>query len=295
MFKYLAATSVAALLAIGAAPASAALFVPPAGPLFIKFSNLEQISPTGSIKTFDAAGETNWGILQVSEVRTGQVQIPNVNIGTTSNVLFTGNGTRQITGIFYGAHLNSFDPVSGVLKSKDGFIDLYYDEAGGGGGAAGTMVDVGNSSLNTPGGRTALNQYTGFTDGIFLGRLAFSPGAVAGDNTTTIVGDSVNTLGPPNFATGQAQSYADVDLSAGGAWASLLDTDYFTTTVGTRDVKLKNSFNFLPSWSGAPDIIGASSDDPAQAFAVPEPGTLASLGLGLLGLGWVARRRRARG
>jgi hypothetical protein len=56
-------------------------------------------------------------------------------------------------------------------------------------------------------------------------------------------------------------------------------------------VRFSNFFNDLPSWDGTSGIVGFRSNDPARVLTVPEPGTLTLLGLGLLGLGFVVRRR----
>jgi hypothetical protein len=91
--------------------------------------------------------------------------------------------------------------------------------------------------------------------------------------------------------SGQADSFGNIDLSAGGAWASTLNGDWFNTPFGTRDIRFSNFFNLNPLWDGAGDVIGLRSNDPARVMTVPEPMSLTLLGLGLLGVGIRSRKR----
>lgn len=314
--------TIALLLAAGVLAGSAAhaapLNITGDGPLFIKFSNREQISPTGGILSPDGNFESSWGILNVDTVREGVVnEAPSVSttgeIGpaATTDPLFTAGGFSggQITGIFYGLEAESFNATTGILNSTGGFLDLYWDELGFAGG--GTAADL-NAAL--PSSRTADNQYDDFTDGELLVRLAFDTGILNND-TTTVTGSNTGT--GTIDGTGVAEGFFSVaDLDGDGVidaddglWAVALDSDFFNVDTDgdgvfgeegeRRDLRFKNSFNNLDDWDGtAADgetpVIGASSDDPVQAFAVPEPSSVGLLGLGLLalGLGGSLRRRR---
>jgi hypothetical protein len=103
-----------------------------------------------------------------------------------------------------------------------------------------------------------------------------------------IVGD---TIPSSNGFTGQADSYGSVDASAGGLWANQLNSDWFQSYLGMRDLRFKNSYNYNPVWSQGSDILGARIDDPGQAFALPEPGALSLMGLAMVGMGAALRRR----
>jgi len=249
----------------------------PTGPLFIQFQNFEQISPTAGSGT-----ENAWGIVQVRQISTGIVIIPNSEIA--GNVSFfdgTSATGPQVTGMFYG--LNATTCTSTPLCSSGGLLDLYWDDP------SGTIVTW-DSAILTPALRTGVSTYTGITDGTFLARLAFASGADAANGGITLTGDVIPSS---TGFSGVANGFLNVDVTAGGAWANTLNGDWFNTVFGTRDFKFKNSYiGPLASWTGA-NALGAFSTDPVQAFAVPEPGTVALVGLAMAIAGGLARRRRS--
>ncbi len=281
-----------------------AVFIPAAGPTYIKFDNREQFCSDNCI-TSGGVAEDNWGIALAATVSFGTVVVPGSTIAL-GLPQFTSGASAQITAMFYGLQQESL--VSGVLESKGGFMDLYYDEPGLVGG--GTIVNIAGL---LPGSRTALDQYAGITDGVFLGRIAFAAGVNPIDALTTITAN--NSGFPDSLLSGSAMGYGNAVVGATnwqgttGVWEDVLNTDFFTNiggtplAFGTRDVQFRYEFSSLDAWStgcnptGEGTCLGASSADPITFSAgivsnpVPEPGTLSVLGVALLGLGAIRRQR----
>lgn len=295
---------------LGITASAQAFWTPPASsPLYIKFSNDEQIAvsgngitaPTGGylLPTGISSAEQNWGILSVSSIQLG-----NTSINPYLYPAITGAGSNkmpsniEITGIFYGIQQYTGAGCPTAICSSGGYIDLWGDDSN----AVGfTTADIASA---TSGQRTGQNTFTNFTDGTFLGRLAFNWGIVSGNENIDIKG---NQAASDILAgqQGQAESYADIiDVNgdgkidaSDGAWAALLNGDYFpvlgaTGNVEYRDFRFNNNYNLNPAWSSGTDIVGAVSDDPARVYTTPEPGTIALLGLGFLGMVPLARRRK---
>ena len=274
----------------------------PVSPLFVQYTSNEQFSLSNSIpsSTTPPGTEGNWGILQITKISTGTALPPlgsDIQGGATSVFNDGGPGGPQITGIFYGTKVNtengSPSPPPPGSSATGGFIDLYWRDVG----TANIGADL--AAPFNPALRVNQKTYLGYAEPlnpafIFLAQLAFGPGC-DGDPIHTICTGVV-----PATTDGVAKSYQSVNLAAGGVWASLLDSNFFTVDANgnplvlAQDIRTDSNFtrNGAGMWDVAgTDIIGLRSNDPVRALVTPEPGTLSLLAFGLLGgVGFLRRR-----
>ena len=253
----------------------------PPGPAYLKYSGQEQIAINGA-STWTDNKEINWGVFIMSTMEGGSVSAPHDQIDPTGDIFFAnGFGGGQVTGMFYGIE-RGLPSATNPFPATKGYMDLYWRDL--------SVMSKTTLASGVTGVRCGYSCANGYTQGTFLARLFFDTGMDVGNPLNTIVGTSIPSS---NGFSGQADSYASVDMSAPGLWSYHLDSDYFHTALGARDLRFKNSYNYNRRWNGGPDVLGARVDDPGQAYVLPEPGALPLMGLALLGMG-AALRRRAR-
>lgn len=276
--KKLLAFAVGAVMSMGAyaAPAPSTL---PAGPVYLKFSGQEQIAINGA-HTF-GTNEINWGVIVVSTAEKGAVNTPHDAIDPNGNIFYVNGQGGQITGMFYGVQQGT-PSATNPFPATGGFLDLYWRDL-----STMSQSSIANDAIN-PSVRCGQSCATGFTEGTFLARIMFDTGMDVSNPNNSIVGNQVPSS---NGFSGQADSYGSVVTSAGGLWANQLNSDWFTSYLGQRDLRFKNSYNYNQVWNGGANILGARIDDPGQAFALPEPGALSLMGLAMVGMGAALRRR----
>jgi hypothetical protein len=276
--KKLLALAVGAVMSMGAyaAPAPTSL---PAGPIYLKFSGQEQIAINGA-HTF-GNNEINWGVIIVSTAESGDVNTPHDAIDPNGDIFYVNGQGGQITGMFYGIQQGTASATN-PFPATGGFLDLYWRDL-----STMSKSSVSNNDIN-PDVRCGESCATGFTEGAFLARIKFDTGMDISNSTNTIVGNQVPSS---NGFSGQADSYGSVDASAGGLWANQLNSDWFQSYLGMRDLRFKNSYNYNRVWNDGDNILGARIDDPGQAYALPEPGALSLMGLAMVGMGAALRRR----
>lgn len=246
---------VVGLLMCGASQALA--FSLPVGPVTIKYLNWENWTDVdGSGNNSD--GDTYNGLIKVTSIE---------SISGTQLWSPLASG-QEITGTIDGLKIDSVTslPIGYNIQFTGGLIKLYLD----------STPENPIPNLITPAG--FLDSDTGNT---FL-ELTYNYG-IRPVSTTTTQDSIVNYLTNPLSGTGTF--YADVTA---GDYASMFDSDSFTVFDGSkRDIWASSTI------SGPGDFgFTLNSYDPAKANVVPEPGTMALVGFGLLGL-VIASKRRA--
>ena len=264
----------AAIGAAGSAYADPIGYLPVNSDVKFKYSN-EEILITG-------ADQSLYGIFNISQITN------NNNTATYWN----GNGGTdgsQLVGFFYGL-TSTLDP--GNLAFTGGHMVVYNVPNGQYDPAAAI-----NGPLNT----------SNIQDLLCGGAACPTPWLTAdfvpGINDTLAYGFDTNitlnsAIAPSAPAVAQGSGYLSVADNAtygNGAHNGYFDSNQYTfPDVAPADLFLKSEFSSCVNVTDpacTADSWQVVSDDPVFARTVPEPGTLALLGLGLLGAGAFRRKK----
>jgi len=288
------ATALGAAMSFSAMAAPIFSLTPPAGwdgSFSIKMVGYESFTaPLG-------VGVDNFGVLKVTSIVTGNGQ---------ATLWSDGQNGAEITGIFSQIKVNTIIPfgTSAQVKSTGGIASFFINPFGSFNTAGGFAQGL--FGYAPAGGPPNTNVYNGISNvgaGGSLVNAQWVPGvndSVPGPLSTTITVDGV-FIAASTPQSGFAAGFLSV---TGGAYAAMFDTDSFIfVNNAPADLRANNTFctpgvfcsATVADAGGTPAQGGWALriDDPinGRVNVVPEPTSVALLGLGLLALASARRRK----
>ncbi len=237
----------------------------------------------------DGIGDDNGKIDQLGEKLVGIGQVNRIRANDIANgnpILWqSGDNGMELTIYFYDYVAENFDP-SGGADVKIGFtggkVEIW---AGAAGNFAPTTTQAGGIATATDGVLWLSLQ------GSPIGLEALGSSEYGSVSNTPI---TLRSVGP--LASGSVGGLGNLDVT-GGLAAGHFDTNTFNCTPGLPGSPCPNSADKVFTSSGQlganPSAAGWAffGTGEVQDFAIPEPGSLALLGVSMAGLGFGARRK----